>query len=30
VDALSDLPLASYTDGFDFDTEIILGLLATE
>ena len=30
VDALSDLPLASYSDGFDFDTEIILGLLATE
>jgi len=30
VDALSDLPLASYSDGFDFDTEIILGLLAAE
>jgi glycosyltransferase involved in cell wall biosynthesis/cyclopropane fatty-acyl-phospholipid synthase-like methyltransferase len=30
VDALTDLPLASYSDGFDFDTEIILGLLAAE
>jgi glycosyltransferase involved in cell wall biosynthesis/cyclopropane fatty-acyl-phospholipid synthase-like methyltransferase len=30
VDALTDLPLAAYSDGFDFDTEIILGLLATE
>ncbi|MCW2756665.1 MAG: hypothetical protein JWO46_411, partial [Nocardioidaceae bacterium] len=26
VDALGDLDLASYSDGFDFDTEIILGL----
>jgi 2-polyprenyl-3-methyl-5-hydroxy-6-metoxy-1,4-benzoquinol methylase len=26
VDALAELPLASYSDGFDFDTEIILGL----
>ena len=26
VDALADLPLASYSDDFDFDTEIILGL----
>ncbi len=26
VDALSELPLTSYSDGFDFDTEIILGL----
>ena len=26
VDALADLDLASYSDGFDFDTEIILGL----
>ena len=30
VDALRDLPLATYSDGFDFDTEIILGLLAQE
>jgi glycosyltransferase involved in cell wall biosynthesis len=30
VDALTDLPLASYSDGFDFDTEIILGLLSAE
>ena len=30
VDALTDLPLAAYSDGFDFDTEIILGLLAAE
>jgi glycosyltransferase involved in cell wall biosynthesis/cyclopropane fatty-acyl-phospholipid synthase-like methyltransferase len=30
VDALNDLPLAAYSDGFDFDTEIILGLLAAE
>jgi glycosyltransferase involved in cell wall biosynthesis len=30
VDALADLPLSSYSDGFDFDTEIILGLLAAE
>jgi glycosyltransferase involved in cell wall biosynthesis/cyclopropane fatty-acyl-phospholipid synthase-like methyltransferase len=30
VDALTDLPLATYSDGFDFDTEIILGLLAAE
>lgn len=28
VDALADLPLASYSDDFDFDTEIILGLHA--
>ncbi|GCD89466.1 bifunctional glycosyltransferase/class I SAM-dependent methyltransferase [Nocardioides sp. LS1] len=28
VDALADLDLASYTDAFDFDTEIILGLHA--
>ncbi|MDF1603138.1 bifunctional glycosyltransferase/class I SAM-dependent methyltransferase [Nocardioides sp. YIM 152315] len=28
VDALVDLDLASYSDGFDFDTEIILGLHA--
>jgi glycosyltransferase involved in cell wall biosynthesis len=27
VDALADLDLASYSDGFDFDTEIILGLV---
>ena len=27
VGALADLPLAGYSDGFDFDTEIILGLL---
>ena len=26
VDALEDLPFESYSDGFDFDTEIILGL----
>jgi methionine biosynthesis protein MetW len=26
VDALADLDLAAYSDGFDFDTEIILGL----
>lgn len=26
VDALADLPLNDYSDGFDFDTEIILGL----
>ena len=26
VDALSELPFESYSDGFDFDTEIILGL----
>jgi glycosyltransferase involved in cell wall biosynthesis len=26
VDALEDLDFASYSDGFDFDTEIILGL----
>ena len=30
MDALRDLPLASFSDGFDFDTEIILGLLAAE
>jgi len=30
VDALRDLDLASYTDDFDFDTEIILGLLAAD
>jgi glycosyltransferase involved in cell wall biosynthesis/cyclopropane fatty-acyl-phospholipid synthase-like methyltransferase len=30
VDALSDLPLAGYSNGFDFDTEIILGLLSAE
>lgn len=28
VDALADLDLASYVDGFNFDTEIILGLAA--
>jgi glycosyltransferase involved in cell wall biosynthesis len=28
VDALADLDLASYSDAFDFDTEIILGLHA--
>ncbi|MGG5257278.1 glycosyltransferase [Phycicoccus avicenniae] len=27
VDALADLALDTYSDGFDFDTEIILGLL---
>lgn len=27
IDALSDLDLASYSDDFDFDTEIILGLV---
>ncbi len=26
VDALATLPLSTYSDGFDFDTEIILGL----
>jgi SAM-dependent methyltransferase len=26
VDALADIPFESYSDGFDFDTEIILGL----
>ena len=26
VDALADIPFDSYSDGFDFDTEIILGL----
>jgi glycosyltransferase involved in cell wall biosynthesis len=26
VDALADLPFESYSDGFDFDTEIIIGL----
>jgi glycosyltransferase involved in cell wall biosynthesis len=26
VDALEDIPFVSYSDGFDFDTEIILGL----
>ena len=30
VDALTDLPLAGYSNGFDFDTEIILGLLSAE
>jgi len=30
VDVLKQLPLASYTDDFDFDTEIILGLHAHE
>ena len=30
VDALADLDLGSYSDGFDFDTEIILGLHAQE
>ena len=30
VDTLRQLPLESYTDDFDFDTEIILGLLAQE
>lgn len=28
TDALSDLDLSSYSDGFDFDTEIILGLVS--
>ena len=28
VDALADLDLRSYSDGFDFDTEVILGLHA--
>jgi glycosyltransferase involved in cell wall biosynthesis len=28
VDALGDVPFDSYSDGFDFDTEIILGLHA--
>lgn len=28
VDSLADLPFADYSDGFDFDTEIILGLHA--
>ena len=28
VEALRDLDLASYTDAFDFDTEIILGLIS--
>ena len=28
VDALADIPFESYSDGFDFDTEIILGLHA--
>ncbi len=28
VDALGDIPFESYSDGFDFDTEIILGLHA--
>jgi SAM-dependent methyltransferase len=27
VDAINDLDLPSYSDGFDFDTEIILGLI---
>ncbi|WP_377642813.1 bifunctional glycosyltransferase/class I SAM-dependent methyltransferase [Oryzobacter terrae] len=30
VEALRDLDLDSYTDDFDFDTEIILGLIAAE
>jgi glycosyltransferase involved in cell wall biosynthesis/cyclopropane fatty-acyl-phospholipid synthase-like methyltransferase len=30
VDALADLPLAGFSNGFDFDTEIILGLLSAE
>ncbi|WP_392541972.1 bifunctional glycosyltransferase/class I SAM-dependent methyltransferase [Oryzobacter telluris] len=30
VEALRDLDLAAYTDDFDFDTEIILGLIAAE
>lgn len=30
VDALRELPLESYTDDFDFDTEIILGLHSHE
>jgi glycosyltransferase involved in cell wall biosynthesis len=30
TDALVDLDLASYSDGFDFDTEIILGLVAAK
>lgn len=30
VDALGDLDLASYSDGFDFDTEIILGLVRSQ
>ena len=28
VDALGDLPFESYSDGFDFDTEIVVGLHA--
>ena len=28
VDALADIPFETYSDGFDFDTEIILGLHA--
>ena len=28
MDALADIPFESYSDGFDFDTEIILGLHA--
>lgn len=30
VDALADIDFASYSDGFDFDTEIILGLHAAD
>ena len=30
VDALADLQLGTYSDGFDFDTEIILGLTGAE
>jgi glycosyltransferase involved in cell wall biosynthesis len=30
MDALADLDLTSYSDGFDFDTEIILGLARLE
>ena len=30
VDALGDLDLTSYSDGFDFDTEIILGLAGAQ
>jgi glycosyltransferase involved in cell wall biosynthesis len=30
VDALTELDLSSYSDGFDFDTEIILGLVRAE
>ncbi|GAA1770014.1 hypothetical protein GCM10009795_015190 [Nocardioides hankookensis] len=30
VDALAELPLDTYSDGFDFDTEIILGLASAK